>query len=321
MTAEALSQVAFDISAPRRVPEVLRTMKIGEIQAQADFFRQTFQEAADQEASATFLKGPVYGRVFDIITAVEAGAKAIHSGITGEHLMAEFYQSSRAKAAYAGLVLSSEQKDAVFDLQTGRHWQFYELGTRLAAKSQGVAIEPGILDEPPYLYQGDGSFGESRDRGCFNACFRMVFSAITGDYAHEGAVADGLRKVHRSVVAEDEEYLKVFSTRAFKAAYPDKATKVLTIHGADLVTLKTLTTKLKGKRPDVSAYCIINIESEVAPDIWHTNILLGTERDDVVVHDPAADKSRGKSFRRIGKVVFHQRWAAAHNRAHVIIAA
>ena len=97
----------------------------------------------------------------------------------------------------------------------------------------------------------------------------------------------------------------------------------MTITGTNLDTLDKLSTGIKLKTPGAKVFCIVNLQTETSriKDIWHTNILLGANAEEVVTHDPSDHYDVVMPFKHQSKQAFHERWAIAFNRAHLIVAA
>lgn len=289
-----------------------------EISQQADWFEAAFAETQLEDRAGRQVRGQYYDDILEVLVAAHAATKTIHPNIKGEHFAAETYLSA---AAYHLLYseLGIRQFSDFMQIQRTRIAQLRLIGEEVAEAS-AVTLQPGLLAETPYLFQGDGVRGYDRLRGCFSACFRMAFAAITDEFPHERAVLSGLRRVHGDTIAADEDFLKVFSTPTYRRTFPEHPVSVVTIQGADFPAIQLFTEKIKTKRADVKVYGIVNIQSEVKSNIWHTNTLLSSDEETVTVHDPSSREGLGTPFRRLDRRQFHERWAVAFNRVHLIVA-
>jgi hypothetical protein len=145
----------------------------------------------------------------------------------------------------------------------------------------------------------------------------MGYQAITGVALSELAVDDVIRPLIGHGLASDDLYLKVFRTNESATASKAKVTPI-TLGGADFSGIETLTSRLKKVKPSVEVYAMTLLASEHIEDVWHANMLLAADADTVVVHDPS-DKASGASYRRIDRESFHERWAAALNKTHLLV--
>jgi hypothetical protein len=292
-----------------------------DIQEHYDFCIDLFEEALDSPAIPERL-GPCYPDIADEVQAADTLLSEIHPDLQAEHTFSTLYQSWEAKAKSNEIErsLTDQQYHDKWSLSRMRLQALHDLGESFSQTTISPEIKPGLLEEPPYCYQGDGD-PKNSGQACFNACFRMVFAGITGDFLHERSVRRAGQYVTNSSTMEDERYLRSFNTPTFRKNYPEKTVVTYTFIGASMGMLAKVVGKLKSSKPNSSIYSIVNLQTETRPfeSIWHTNILLGTIGDQVLVHDPT-DYEHGAANRAIDMTSFHRRWAVALNRAHLIIA-
>lgn len=308
MTVGTIADAEIYISEQEQLELPYQGPALGICISEEDFFWSACKQARIQSAASRQLQGPHHQTISSALAVVDNHLKAIHTELHPEHLMSSSYQSPEARTKLCQLSKSQHTLfEQIQSLCHDRATKLHALGHEWAI-SDVVNLSEGVLNKPDYM-------GQHNARACFNACFRMVFKGITHYRPHEETLARAMRG---NYVAHDDEFLNIFSTNKFKQIFPEKNVQVLTISGAGIETLSKLALKMKSKRPNAEVFSIVALESESTggSDIWHSSVLLAANKDEVVIHDPSKGHNRS-----IDTVRFHERWAVAHNRAHLIIAA
>lgn len=311
----------FEPRGRNRIPHAYyRCANNLEIQDQIDYFTESFQEVRTASYPKN-LRGPYYDQTAQILNAEGEILKKLHPSLKPEHLMPVSYMPDNAYIELNDMDLPRELQWQMGQIMETRLINLRALGAKQAELPAAIDLGAEVLDTPPYLFQGDGKAFQA-SKGCFNACFRMVFSGITGEFPHERAIESALSSVYGNGIVEDDVYLRIFETTSFKELFPDTDVQVLTLTGADLDTIAKITQKVKIKRPDSKVFCIVSLQTELGPreSIWHTNVLLGATQDTITTHDPSYGHT-GQANRTLRTREFHERWAVAFNRAHLIVAA
>jgi hypothetical protein len=192
------------------------------------------------------------------------------------------------------------------------------------------------LDEPEFIAQRTSASSVEASQACMNACFRMVFKAVTGEMLSENYVIKALQATQGSHLVHDSTYWKVFNTPAFKQRYPQRP-QVISVLGASLMDMARISGTAKSKLPGVQAYGVVSLLSEsaqktipleddeplVLKNVLHKNIVLETgwvnnmDQPRLRVHDPSP--MYGRDARPLKYEEFYPRWAAALNVAHIVI--
>lgn len=239
-------------------------------------------------------------------------ATALHPEIVPSDLLPASYRSQKETRHLESLGMDAMQLDR---LRMVKYDHLADLQKTLKNRCMALPdtiIPWGRLSIPSLCAQGKS------EQGCTNACFRMLYEGITGDHTYQLAAEAAVEKVHGHPLIHDEEYLKVFSTPTFRALYPELKVRTHTLLGVDLEMLKKVTTKIKTAHPDAWIFCMVNLQTATSlTDVWHANILIGSEEGQVIVHDPSGRE--GTAFKRLEKAKFYKRWAIAYNRAHLLV--
>lgn len=274
-------------------------------------------EAADQPYRATTKAGPYHDDFKDILARADRKLAEISATtgikLTSENLVPESYQSKDAKSRNDELYRYRDGRRALADII----WERRALIRGLVRDKLDMAdqkIPDGLFTEPKYLQMG------GNHQACFNACFRMVCGDITGQSLSEHEVVKALESTHGASLVDDDVYMKMLESKAVEEASGHSVRSVGFI-GADLEYVSKLASIVKDKRPDAKVYSIVSLETESGgnSDIWHTNILLGADKDYVYCHDPTSTVY-GAPNRQIYKEDFVRRWATTHNRGYVVFA-
>ncbi len=286
------------------------------LKEQERFFRHVFMEGAEIDTKPRLVPGPFYGDFADIMRQTDVAIKSVNPDFTPEHIMPGSYQSPKVREEIkdeAGMAIAmkdiAEQRVALTDeLAEGK----------LIKAMRTQKIESGMLGVPRYRKQQDEWSHEDAQRGCANACFRMVFGAIAGWVPSETAIGRQLIERYGSAVVDDEVYSNVFNTEVFSEIC-DKKVMTLELIGADFDLIASLTDKIRQRQPSAQVFCVVNLSSKLASrSVWHTNVLLDVTEKNVTSHDPSA--RYGNAFQVQEKGAFVKRWATTYNRAQLIIA-
>lgn len=287
------------------------------IDEQQAFFHYALLEAEEVEP-AKLMRGPHASHFVDIMQRSEERIKGIDPSFTPEHTMPFGYQSQEVRSQLFGVDREIRcQLEAAANM---RREEIHELvGTELQQAFSEQEIPVGLLDIPYYTQQSEDWIGSDAIRGCSNACFRMVFGAISGWLPSQTAVSENLMERYGTAVVDDSTYSSLYQTEIFSEIC-DKSVATYELIGADLAVIEKITTKLKKKRPSAEVYCTVNLASETAGEaVWHTCVLLSAENGVVVHHDPS--NYNGGAYKSIPLEQFVSRWALAYNRAVLTIAA
>lgn len=288
------------------------------LEAQEQFFREALLEATETDVRPRLIRGPLYNDFHQILTIVDAHIKAVDPTFTSEHIIPTSYQSKTVRTDVSKL----EPRDRVRlgDIKNAKHAALRAAVARYETREDREVqqLMPGVLDIPPYAPQKDDWDHFESTRGCANACFRMVFGAITGWVPLQKALSTQLVEQYDTSVVEDYVYSALYDTPAFKDACKKEIT-TLEMLGANLSTINKFATALKTRRKDVEIYCTLNLASATAGEgVWHSVVLLEGDDERIVCHDPALS---GGAYSVIPYEQFVARWATSYNRAVLTIAA
>jgi hypothetical protein len=279
---------------------------------QAVFFQRALAEAESQPDTTRYREGSVFGEFREILNAVNAKLEETDATLTPEHLIAFNYMSDEAQ----DVCLSNTQ-----DINVIKEFRFEQIDKlvddSLLERLSKQNIAEGTLDIPPYCKQGDGWDDARVQRGCMNACFRMVTAGLTGLELNEGVVAEKLITHRGSHVVDDTEYQKLLRTDSFQAL-SGKKVSIIDVMGADFSTINQISSVVRNRCLDAQVYAIASLTSTAGRDIWHACLLLNTTETDVICHDP--QKLMGRACSPIPRTEFTQRWAGALNRVQLVIA-
>jgi predicted double-glycine peptidase len=276
---------------------------------QGPFFAAASQETANLGIPGKQLQGPCFAEISQILQEANAALSTINPAFTPTHLLPQVDLPAEEFAQVTQLHPDTFSQLAL--IRRRRLVNLNDMGERLGPADTAQFA----LNRPPYRFQGDSGFEILKDKGCANACFRMIYEDITGETLHECVVMEGMQNVYGSHMVEDEAYLRLFYSKTFKDAFPDKPVNTVSIAGANLQTIAKIREKLGPKR---KVYGIVDLQTEnVETGQWHTNILLGADGNNVIVHDPS--QKNGGPGKAISKQEFYKRWAVGYNRAHLVI--
>jgi hypothetical protein len=311
-----MSELVATQKTPDRLPSRGREMSPS-ILAQSEFFRCALEQTANRERTRPIKQGPYYADFRDIMTQTNCELEAIGSHLRPEHIVPTTYQSSDVIAQ-----LARESSDVRFQLHGVSVRRLERLdrlaATKLTAELQGQEIPKGLLSVPDYVKQGDDWQHIDAVRGCSSACFRMIFSAITGWTPSEKIIATQLRARYDTALVDDTVYSNIYYSDAFQEICDRRIVEVEII-GADFNTIRFLIQQLRLRQPTMDAYCIVNIASKTASrNIWHTNILLEANGADVICHDPSSSV-HGGAYKKEPYDEFAKRWATTYNRAQLFL--
>lgn len=283
---------------------------------QSAFFKYAFLEGEEQQVKRKMARGPVYEDFVAIMEDVQGLVTSVDPSFGAEHIMPMSYQSPEVRRQV--LDLEHEDKIALQEISRMRLSALEQASAKWQMGMSGQQIADGVLDVPFYAQQIEDWGNYDAYRGCTNACFRMVFGAITGWTPSQAAVSEQLIKQYGTSVVEDAIYSGVYHTEVFEETC-DKHVVSIEMIGADFDSIARITQKIKQKYSTAEAYCTINLSSKNASkDIWHTCVLLGVDNGVVTYHDPS--NSSGGAYQQEPCDTFLSRWAIAYNRAVITIA-
>lgn len=284
---------------------------------QVAFFHNALLESAGAVDPTKYMRGPWANDFTDILQDVAQRLRALGPNVTPEYIMPLSYQSHAVREAIKDM--NDEPLKRIVHLRDMRTERVERLGVEtIGPHIMQQILEPGVLNTPPYAYQGEHWDGDS-PRACANACFRMVFEGITGWKPYEDVIAQQMIDHHGSHIVDDSEYHKIFATDIF-SEITSRRVRTVEIIGADLRTIGNIALRLKQKGPDTQVYSIVSLGSQsAARDVWHTCVLTGADETEVICHDPGSTK--GCADKAIRKTDFARRWAITYNRAQIIVAA
>ncbi|MEI9913898.1 MAG: hypothetical protein WDN66_02740 [Candidatus Saccharibacteria bacterium] len=284
-------------------------------------FFTMFDQARSQEFEGRRLVGPTYEPIREILAEADEQLKEINPSLNPSVLFDPGYQPLDTFRSYADL--SRPQRDQIERIVRLRARELRSLGIDLATDEQETVLEDGLLEHPELRYQGEHEsvgFGKN----CFNACYRMVLNGLVDFTPNEIASVRASTKIHRTIPIPDDEYLKTFYTPKF-SEISERHVDVISINGGSLSTIGNIARKVGNKNPDATVSCIVNLQSESATNIWHTNVLTGCDEKMIYCLDPRAYAGHRydrhvNTPRAIPKFEFYTRWTVAYNRAHLIVA-
>jgi len=286
------------------------------IDEQSGFFKYALLEGAGVQKPTRMAQGPLFHRCVEVMHLVDERVREVDPSFTAEHVMPMSYQSQEVRKQIAKMEYDERQK--LTGIAEVKILSLQQIAVdRLHESPETPTLEPGLLDVPYYARQSEDWDGDGV-RGCTNACFRMVFGAITGWTPSQAAVSERLVEQYGTSVVDDSVYSSIYQTEVFKEIC-DKDVATIELIGADFETIGKLATAFKRKRPHGEVYCTVNLASETAgAQVWHTSVLLGTEGDDVLYHDPS--NWSGGAYKKASYDRFMRRWSVAYNRAVITIA-
>lgn len=304
----------LEVSRPERGDPIPVLLAYHRLRAQqVHYLMPQFLEALQDEQPVKYKSGVHFAEQADLAARTRAEFDEI-GDLHPDYLYPPSYRESHVKDSD----LSFAEHMALFDVKQNRRERLTAAATRWNTESRDIFLPPGLLNDPPYLRQGDkAGVAKSGGSGCLNACFRMVYQAVTGEALADDAVSEATFSLLKWQRPSDDIYLKVFRTNAFRTMRDAKVTPV-TIGGAGFADIESLTSRLKNAKASLGVYAIVLLASEQKEGVWHANMLLAADADTVVVHDPS-DLEHGASYRRLDRQAFYQRWSMALNKTHLVV--
>lgn len=180
----------------------------------------------------------------------------------------------------------------------------------------GDGIDDGLLDRPPYAYQGEEieKLVAAAARSCNAASFRMVFSGITGEKLSEKVLNKVKCNKYGQEVAPIEFYAGILKSEHFKERY-NKRVDMFDAYGASLADISRVAKTVKSKEGEV--YCVAALSSRVVSSTGHRVVVLSADENHVVYHDPGV--IGGGEAIKIPKKEFAEKWAGGYNRALLFV--
>ncbi len=185
-------------------------------------------------------------------------------------------------------------------------------GSIIYENDNSKALTPGVLDDPGYCRQ-------SRGDSCVATGFRMIFKGITGEALNDQDVDLAQGQMTNPPILPTETYLNVLGSDIFKKEYRNKVVTIM-FAGMDLSTIAEIAKNVKARQAGALVFCVVNLNSETTHGgTWHTNVLLETDGDNVITHDPARSLIYGAPRRKLRKASFYRRWATTGNSGYIVI--
>lgn len=216
----------------------------------------------------------------------------------------------------AGFELRSE----VYKVLEYRKVHFAGIGrTALAPLMSQTPLRHNVLAQPPYHHQAEElDIPTSRAQQiCTQTTFRMVFEGITGCALHQQELFDATMRVFGSHIVEDDQLLRIFKTPTFTDRFK-KSVGLAYIFGADFGRINEYVAAIASKRP-VKPYVIASIGNRHVPHITHSVVLLNSDEQRVMVHDPSFNETSRRNAGYVSLDEFAPRWALAYNRALMVL--
>lgn len=272
--------------------------------------------------------GPFWSHFHQSWVQADQAMRALHPGLDASFLAADTYYTKAMQEVKSELT-SMNRYDILGRINALRVERVNNLeaiaNTVTIAATKGQTIDEGLLNTPPFYYQGDMtneyskySADDHRRQGCANACFRMVCSDLIGlPIRHEDVVAQ-LRKHFGSHLIDNYQYLNFFHSTALNR-FTGRSIATIDMLGADFNSIAGIARGARNRWPGCNVYCITPLGSEAASKtIMHQGVLLAVDENSVTYHDPSGVS--GKAERTIPKIDFVQRWARGLNQAMFVIA-
>ena len=282
-----------------------------------DFMPRALDEAAGMPDPARHLEGALAPDFRQILGAADSALRAVNPTLTPEYLMPWGYQSPYVQRHKP--TLPSEQRTALDSIAIARSEQIrYLHAGKITNTITGQTIAEGVLDVPPYCYQGQEWRDQRAERLCSNACFRMIFAGIAGWRPDEHRIAQSMIQKRGHHIVEDAEYRKVLATDAFQEL-SGKHVQSMEIMGATLKLIGNIALGFKKRDPGAQVFAELSIGSFVnTPTVWHRCILRAAGPEGVVINDPKVNPPEAGTVIDPSKFQLH--WAFAHNRAQIFVA-
>ena len=283
---------------------------------QTRFFEYAIHAGQAAGVDRRVLIGPHRPRFSRATHITDEELRDINPGITAEYLYGQGYRSPRT---IDGLKSLDGAVRGIHGVITRHRRRLRELGERLHDNTglSEQTIASSVLARPPQLYAGleEGHYALDGTRMCFNACFRMVFTAIAGWEPSEVASSQAMRRFnHGSAISHQRHYWDILRSPAFSSHI-----RVAAFTGADLAFIGGFAARLHAKQPHAKLYTLVNTDSLAAyrPNAWHTFILNHADDQRVYVQDPRAPQHG--NVLTVGKRAFAGAWGVGLNSGYFVI--
>lgn len=295
-----------------------RDMRERSVYEEARLFKNMIEEGAQLESKRKVISGPFFPAFREVLEMTDKEIKTIDPTLTGEHCMPLAYQSTEVRRDVE--LLSAAQRKKLYAIRFEKVAALKAMGSEVAypeLRQQGIPT--GSLDATPYVKQQDDWKHTEGVRGCTNACFRMVYGAITGEIPTQTALSQELMRQYNTSVVDDSIHGNLYRTETFRREH-GKSVSSCELIGTDFGHITSIASRLKASRPGLKVYCTANIVSNGSMEgTWHTCVLLSAENGVVTYHDPSA--TSGGERKTASYEEFARRWAVTYNRAVLTIAA
>jgi hypothetical protein len=286
----------------------------------SEFLGRAFRQIETVTPAMRTLRGPFCGEFLTVMHDTADALRLIDPSLTPEYLFNDSYKSREVRLATRGLDTGTQQQ--IGEVRQQRSDKLEKVAGVMGPVITHQSITEGALDATPYYRQGEEPYEESR-QGCALAAFRMVFGGIAGWSPSEANFARHLKAYYNTSVVEDETYLKLFSTEAFRQL-SGKRVASINIIGADLAYINKNAEKIKTQHPGTEVYAVASLASldeknTLKDDVWHKAVLLSADEYGVRCNDPS--KENGGAQKLISHSDFIRRWVATSNSARLVIAA
>lgn len=281
------------------------------------FVRDIVREGQSLEHTTKLRAGPFQSLFEQVMHNLQAQLGEIDLRLTPEHLAPYAYQSLAASQLVSTLdgTTLSRMNSAVQQ----RKRDLEVVGDQLITAMQDQTLHPDLLDTTPFYPSSDDWKHNQAEKGCSTACFRMIFSAVTGQQApSQTALSTELHKIHNAWVVHDEVLTNLLKTPSFEQ-YSQKQVTTIEYVGMDFDHIQKVATMIKQRRPETQVFCIVNFSSAANPiRTWHSGILIGADDHQVAYHDPS-DTYSG-AYTTADRATFIRRWAKTYNRTKFVVA-
>lgn len=298
-------------SSPIEIREIYRPSE-DELQ----FTRSLVEEGSALEYTTQHREGPFHPLFERFIRELQDNLNNIDPRLTPEHLAPYGYQSEAARE-----IMSELEGEQLAILNGLANWRLKSLDTvasQLIPVIEDQVLHAEILDVPPFYPTMDDWRREQSEKGCSNACFRMIFSALTGQSLSQTALSEQLIETYGTSVVHDEVLTNLLKTPLFEQTYGKQVSTVKYL-GMDFDRIQRVTMAIKQRRPESQVFCIVNLSSASSTErTWHSGILLGADKDSVAYHDPST--THGGAYSTADRETFTRRWTKTYNRTKFVIA-
>lgn len=280
------------------------------------FTRSLVEEGSALEYTTQHRKGPFHPLFERFIRELQDNLSNIDPRLTPEHLAPYGYQSEAAREIMSDL--EGEQLAVLNGLANWRLNSLDAVATQLLPAIEDQMLHPEILDVPPFYPTIDDWRREQSEKGCSNACFRMIFSALTGHTISQTALSEQLIETYGTSVVHDEVLTNLLKTPLFEQTYGKQVSTVEYL-GMDFDRIQRVAIAIKQRRPESQVFCIVNLSSvSGTARTWHSSVLLGADKDSVAYHDPST--THGGAYLAADRETFMRRWTKTYNRTKFVIA-